>query len=121
MFNVRFTYRPSFVAKTMLLVMLLSVGVASYASLGLGKKKKASASSKLLSGKTLGFDGTLSLKSGYNFRGRTVLVNEQPKLIQLKTEVTMQAGKNSFTLPLKKNVLVNKVKIELGNRALGSH
>jgi hypothetical protein len=30
----------------------------------------------------------------------------------------MQVGKNSFTLPLRKNVLVNKLKLELGNRSL---
>lgn len=121
MINSFFTYRPGLLAKTMLLGLFLSVGIVSFASLGLGKKKKASAASKLMSGKTLGFNGTLSLKSGYDFRGKTVLATEQPKVIQLTTDVTMQAGKNSFILPFKKNVLVNKVKIELGNRAMGNH
>ncbi|MFM7646279.1 MAG: hypothetical protein ACKO41_06150 [Sphingomonadales bacterium] len=100
------------------LALLLCAAIASYASLGDGKRKQSTATRKLLSGRTLGFDGTLSLKSGYRFRGNSVLAPVQQRVIRLNTDVTMQVGKSSFTLPLRKNVLVNKVKLEFGNRSL---
>lgn len=110
----RFFIQPRLIA----LAMLLCVGAAAYATLGDGKKKQSSTARKLLSGRTLGFDGTLSLKSGYDFRGNTILKPDQKRVVTLNTDVTMQVGKNSFTLPLRKNVLVNKVKLEFGNRSL---
>lgn len=102
----------------LVLAFLFFVGVAAHATLGDGKKKQSSSTRKILSGRTLSFDGTLSLRSGYNFRGKTVLAPEQQRVIKLNTDVTMQVGKNSFTLPLRKNVLVNKIKVEFGNRSL---
>lgn len=111
-------YRLFLNRKFIALAMLLCVGAAAYATLGDGKKRQSAATRKLLSGRTLGFDGTLSLRSGYDFRGNTILSPDQKRVVRLNTDVTMQVGKNSFTMPLRKNVLVNKVKIELGNRSL---
>jgi hypothetical protein len=111
-------YRLLPVTQLLMLALLLFAGVAAYASLGDGKRKQSSSTRKLLSGRTLGFDGSLSLKSGYSFRGNSVLAPEKQRVVKLNTDVTMQVGNNSFTLPLRKNVLVNKVKLEFGNRSL---
>lgn len=116
--TTRKSYRSLLTSRAIALALLLCLGVAAYATLGDGKKRQSSATRKLLSGRTLGFDGTLSLRSGYNFRGNTVLAPEQQRVIRLNTDVTMQVGKNTFTLPLRKNVFVDKVKIEFGNRSL---
>lgn len=116
--NRRAPYSPLYSPRILALAFLLFIGAAAYASLGDGKKRQSTTTRKLLSGRTLGFDGTLSLRSGYNFRGTTVLAPQQQRVVKLNTDVTMQVGKNSITLPLRKNVLVNKLKIELGNRSL---
>jgi hypothetical protein len=110
----RFLPNPRLLA----LAIFLLAGVAAYATLGDGKKRQSTSTRKLLSSRTLSFDGTLSLRSGYNFRGNTVLAPDQQRVIRINADVTMQVGKNSFTLPLRKNVLVNKVKVEFGNRSL---
>jgi hypothetical protein len=107
-----------FSSRTLALALLIFVGAAAFANLGDGKKRQSVATRKLLSGRTLGFDGSLTLRSGYNFRGNTVIAPQQQRVVKLNTDVTMQVGKNSFTLPLRKNVLVNKLKLELGNRSL---
>lgn len=114
----RAPYSLLFSPRVLALALLLCVGAAAYATLGDGKKRQSTATRKLLSGRTLGFDGSLTLRSGYNFRGNTVLAPQQQRVVKLNTDVTMQVGKNSFTLPLRKNVLVNKLKLELGNRSL---
>jgi hypothetical protein len=111
-------FKLLFSPRLLALALLLCVGAAAYATLGDGKKRQSTATRKLLSGRTLGFDGSLTLRSGYNFRGNTVIAPQQQRVVKLNTDVTMKVGKNSFTLPLRKNVLVNKLKLELGNRSL---
>lgn len=91
--------------------------MGAYATLGDGKKKSSISSSALLSGRKAIKPGTFSLRSGYSFRGNTVL-NEAPRttVIKINTDVTVQKGKTSVTIPLHKNVAIGRVKIEIGNR-----
>ncbi|MBU6176575.1 MAG: hypothetical protein KGO80_02265 [Bacteroidetes bacterium] len=106
------------VQKTMLLGVATLIVVSSFASLGLGKKKAASAGKKLLSNKVLSYNGSFSLKSGYSFRGNTVLDNPTTRVIQLNTDLVTKKGNYELTIPLRKTTLVNKVKIQLGNQTL---
>ena len=101
--------------KLAVLLLLVVSTVGAFATLGDGKKKSGSAPQMLLSGRTLFTPGYFSLKSGYAYRGSQVISNER-KYINLNTVVTLQRGNTTYVLPLKKKVLVDNVKISLGNR-----
>ncbi|NOT50768.1 MAG: hypothetical protein HOP10_05785 [Chitinophagaceae bacterium] len=100
-------------------ILLIAVSaVASFATLGDGKTKTTTKSS-LLSNKTALKPGSFSLRSGYTYRGNKVINNTtDKKYINLNTVVTVQKGKTTFTIPLKKKVVFDKIKIDLGNRQL---
>jgi hypothetical protein len=104
--------------QTVLFAVAIIVALAGNASLGLGKKKSSLGSKKLLSAKVIGFNGNFSLKSGYSFRGNTVLETKSPQVIELNTEVTAKKGKFILTIPLRKQVLVNSIKIGVSNEPL---
>jgi hypothetical protein len=104
--------------KLIALALLALTAVASFASLGDGRKKSATKSPSL-SSKSSARPGSFSLRSGYNFRGNQVLNTPSPErkvVIRLNTNVTMQRGSNSFTIPLKKNVLLGNVKLSIDNK-----
>jgi len=91
--------------------------MGAYATLGDGNKKTDKPKTKILSGRTTSKPGSFSLKSGYNYRGNSVINTETNKrTIRLNTVVTVQKGRTTFIVPLKKNVVLNKVKLDLGNR-----
>jgi len=103
------------------LTVLLFVAVSAagaFATLGDGKKKASTTpKNSLLSGRTVGSKGFFSLKSGYSYKGNQVLNNSaDTKYINLNTVVTIQRGNNTYVVPLKKKAILNKVKIEIGNR-----
>ncbi len=108
-----------FAGKKLAVVLLIAVSaVASFATLGDGKKKSNSSKSSLLSSRTAK-SGPFSLRSGYTYRGNQVInPNNQNKYINLNTTVTYQKGNTTYIVPLKKKVIMNNVKIELGNRQL---
>ena len=106
------------VQKTMLLGVATLIVVSTFASLGLGKKKAASAGKRLLSSKVLSYNGNFTLKSGYSFRGNAILDNSTTRVIQLNTDVITKKGNYELSIPLRKTTLVNKVKIQLGNQTL---
>ncbi len=90
------------------------LAAVSFATLGDGNKKSsASKSNGLLSSRTS--SSSFSLRSGYNFRGAQVISNDK-KYLSLNTVVTLQKGKTTFVLPLKKKVLINNISLDLGNR-----
>lgn len=102
------------------MVLLLASAAGAFATLGDGKTSKATLpgiKTSLLSGKSVLKPGSFSLKSGYNFRGNQV-INTAPvkKIIRLNTVATFQKGNTTFIVPLKKNVIFDKVRIDLGNR-----
>ncbi len=103
-----------------LAVVLLIAGsaIASFATLGDGKKKSDLPKSSLLTSK-INKPGSFSLRSGYAYRGNNVL-NPQPakRYIKLNTTVTYQRGNTTYIVPLKKKVILGNVKIDIGNRQL---
>jgi len=61
--------------------------------------------------------GSFSLRSGYTYRGTTVINNvNDRRYINLNTTVTLQKNGTTFVVPLKKKVIFDKVKIDIGNR-----
>ena len=98
-------------------LLLISVSaIASFATLGDGKKKSSSSKSPLLSFKPVAKPGSFSLRSGYTYRGTQVINTSEKKYIRLNTTVTLQKGNTTYIVPLKKKVILQNVKIEIGNR-----
>jgi len=99
-------------------ILIAATTIVSFGALGDGRKgPDLPKKSPLLSGKTYS-QGSFSLKSGYTYRGSRVLTTTQPNnlYINLNTVVTHQRGNTTYIVPLKKKVILDKVKIELGNR-----
>jgi len=107
--------------QTILFAAAMIVALAGNASLGLGKKRSSLGSKKILSAKVTGFNGNFSLKSGYSFRGNNIIETKIPRVIELNTEVTAKKGNLTLTIPLRKQVLVNSIKIGVGNESLRTH
>jgi hypothetical protein len=111
--------------KVAVMGLILASTAAAFATLGDGKSAKSNlpgTKTSLLSGQTVLKPGSFSLKSGYNFRGNQV-INTAPvkRVIRLNTVATVQKGKTVFIVPLKKNVIFDKVKIDIGNRQFQHH
>lgn len=104
--------------KAAILILMAVSAAGAFATLGDGKSAKSTLpKTSLLSGKTGMKPGSFSLRSGYTYRGNQVInTSSQKKYINLNTVVTVQKNKTTFTIPLKKKVVFDKVKIELGNR-----
>ncbi len=98
-----------FLARKLSVIVLLMVSaVAAFATLGDGKTKSSATNRSLLSGRSYN-QGVFSLKSGYHFRGDKVIINDK-QYININTTVTLRKGNITYTVPLKKSVLFNKVK-----------
>lgn len=97
--------------KTAIFIILLAVSsFGAFATLGDGKGKPKNKS--LLSKRTVSIvPGSFSLKSGYNYRGNQV-INQQKdnQFILLNTTITFQKGHTTYILPLKRKVLLDKIK-----------
>lgn len=99
------------------LVLLSFFAFGAFATLGDGKKKSELPNVSLLSAKTTIKQGTFSLRSGYTYRGSNIINTQSEKrVIRLNTVVNIQKGNTTYILPLKKNVLLGNVKIDIGNR-----
>ena len=89
--------------------VLISVSLAAFATLGDGggsKKNVRNFNSK-----------NFSLKSTYNYRGSNIFSNPctntnncATKFITLNTVVTYQKGNSTYILPMKRKILLEKVK-----------
>lgn len=89
--------------------LIAASGIAAFATLGDGKKT-SSKSHKLLSYTSYNSRG-FSLKSGYSYSGDKILDNtEDSRYMMLNTTVTYQQGHTTYILPLKKRVILDKVK-----------
>lgn len=104
--------------KLVMLFLLALSAAGAFATLGDGRKKASTTSKKaFLSGRTIPNNRYFSLKSGYTFRGNQVInSNTDKKYINLNTMVSVHKGNTTYVLPLRKKALVDKVKIDIGNR-----
>jgi predicted membrane protein len=93
--------------------VFITVSVAAFAAHGDVRKDevKKTHQKSLLSIKSNTYNfKNFSLKSRYNFRGSTILSIPQDKYITLNTVATYQKGNTIYILPMKKKVLLDKVK-----------
>jgi hypothetical protein len=91
--------------------VLIMASLASFATLGDGGKKGNNTSGNyFLTHKPANLK-SFSLKSGYNYRGNMLFnTNKEEKFIILNTVVTYQKGNATYILPMKKKVLLDKIK-----------
>ncbi|MFN2457442.1 MAG: hypothetical protein ABR502_04500 [Chitinophagaceae bacterium] len=88
---------------------LIAISVAAFATLGDGGKTSKNRS--LLSLRSYSYNyHTFSLKSGYNYRGTSIIDPNKNKYVMLNTVVTYQKGNATYILPMKKRVLLDKIK-----------
>lgn len=84
--------------------VFITVSVAAFATLGDGGKKN-----NLSIGKTSA-SKNFSIRSTHNYRAKNLFLGNQPKYITLNTVVTYQKGNATYIVPLKKKVILDKVK-----------
>ncbi len=108
------------IGKKLAVLALLAVSAAgALATLGDGKIKSEVPRKSLLSNRSNVPGTSFSLKSGYAYRGSQVINTENNrKFVRLNTVVTLQKGNTVYTVPLKKRAILDKVKIDIGNRQL---
>ena len=94
--------------KLALMMMMGAIAIGAFATLGDGKASDVTPKKKsLLSIRKSYKPGSLSLKSNYSFRGSQVIGNQASQYINLNTTITYQSGHTSYTVPLKKKVMLN--------------
>jgi len=85
--------------------VLVTASVAAFATLGDDGGKKGKTPSTEFNVKTL------SLRTHYHYKSESLFNTKKPqKFIMLNTVVTYQKGNVTYVLPLKKKVLLDKVK-----------
>lgn len=95
--------------------VLITVSIASFATLGDGiNKKKTLQAKKLLTYKNSTTSKSFSLKSGYNYRGENLLSINGKKYFELNTVVTFNKGNTTYILPMKRKLLLDKVTFNPG-------
>jgi hypothetical protein len=96
-----------FIKRKLVTAVLVTASVAAFATLGDGGKKgKSSAGTTSGTAVTKG----ISLRSSFNYRGNHLFTSNQPKYITLNTTVTYQKGNSTYIVPLKKKVLLEKIR-----------
>jgi hypothetical protein len=99
--------------RNLVTALCIGVSLAAFATLGDGGKKHISSigNDNLLSLRSAPLDYKhFSLKSGYEYRGNSILNTEtRGKFIFLNTVMTYQKGNATYILPLKKKLFLGKV------------
>jgi hypothetical protein len=115
----KLTISKIIVRKLAVILLIVLSAAASFATLGDGKSGKSSSpKTSLLSSRTIK-SGSFSLRSGYSYRGNQVFnTHQESQYINFNTTVTFQKGNATYIVPLKKKVILNNVKIQLGNQQL---
>lgn len=111
------TIRKNIKRKMSFIVLMVASTVCAFATLGDGKGKEKP-KSLLSAKKTVYNPGTFSLKSGYNFRGSHIINEETNNYIFLNTTLTYQKGNTTYILPLKRKLLLDKIKFNPSSKGL---
>ena len=100
------------IKRKLVTALFITGSLATFAALGDGKDGgKTTHHKSLLSVKKTPYDfKTFSLKSRYNFRGNTILNMSQDRYLTLNTIATYQKGNTTYILPMKKKVILEKIK-----------
>jgi hypothetical protein len=87
--------------------VLVTASVAAFATLGDGGGKKGSRFNNSVDNTYNGF----SLRTRYNYKSNNLFSpTKEQKYITLNTVITYQKGNTTYILPLKKRVLLDKIK-----------
>lgn len=91
--------------------VFVTASLVTFAALGDGKKddNRRSPHKSLLSNNNSYNFKTFSLKSRYNYRGSNI-ISSSDKYITLNTIATYQKGNTTYILPMKKKILLEKIK-----------
>lgn len=82
--------------------VLITASLAAFATLGDGGKKGAEP--------TAYNPRSFSLRQSYQYKGNNLFAYKPGKFIMLNTVVTYQRGNATYIMPLKKKVLLDKIK-----------
>lgn len=95
----------AFVRRKIATAVLVTAYVAAFATLGDGGRKESRAPSAELSVRNF------SLRTPYNYKSNSLFTcSSNPRFIMLNTVVTYQKGNATYILPLKKRVLLEKIR-----------
>jgi hypothetical protein len=99
----------AFLQRKIATLVLVSASLAAFATLGDGGKKEVP--KNLLSVRVPATNyKNFTLRSGYHYRGNTVLGTEaESRYFVLDRVITYQKGNQTYILPMKKKVLLDKV------------
>ena len=101
------------VKRKLVTAVFITASLAAFAALGDGRRDegKKTHQKSLLSIKSATYNfKTFSLKVRFNYRGGTIFSKQQDKYITLNTVATYQKGNTTYILPMKKKVLLDKIK-----------
>ena len=96
-----------FLKRKLATAVLVTASIAAFATLGDGGNKKGSSLNNSAKTSTV---KSFSLKTSQNYKGSRLFSSPQPKYIMLNTTVTYQKGNSTYIVPLKKKVLLDKIK-----------
>ena len=106
--KTNFSILATAIRKLVIILVMGSVAVCAFATLGEGNLRKEKSKKSLLSAKSPATPGIFSLRSGYMFRGNQVIdFKDDNTYISLNTVITYQQGNTTYILPLKKKVILN--------------
>ena len=92
------------IKRKLVTAVLVTASLAAFATLGDdGGRKARTANSD--------FSTTFSLRTSYNYKSNNLFSSSRPqKFIMLNTVVTFQKGNATYVLPLKRKVILDKIK-----------
>jgi hypothetical protein len=91
-------------------IVLVSASFAAFATLGEGSKKDNTPKNLLSTRVARSNYKNFSLRSGYSYRGSSVInTSAESKYFFVERVITYQKGNQTYILPMKKKVLLDKV------------
>ncbi len=104
--NLRSPNTKRFLQRKLVILLLVLVSVAAFATLGDDGKRAKKDASVLLPSTAHSF----SLRSNYNYRSNNFFAQQEKKeYIMLNQVMTYQQGNTAYVLPLKKAPLLGKI------------
>ncbi len=108
--NLTATIIKKMLKRKLATALLVTASVAAFAITGDGGKKGGGDNkpvapvTKKLSAKSF------SLRSGYNYKANNLLAGKPTRIVLMNTVVSYQKGNSTYILPLKKKVILDKIK-----------
>ncbi len=98
-----------FIKRKLATAVLVTASMACFATLGDGGGKKSNSTNTAPKSHKLTAK-SFSLRTGYNYKANNLLANKPPKFVMMNTVITYQKGNATYILPLKKKVILDKIK-----------